>query len=352
MPHRRDGGEPIPGSRFPSRGGLPVRARCRGGGPLASRAPFRRHGCPMSLSDPLTFATAAGALDRAAHLRGEAAALMARAAARLVPFWRDKALIDLSGPRPAIGWRESALAREGREPPVFLGLWAGAPRFAADISVLDPEAAALGFGARAKFIDLRSIAAELEPAEAAILATAKGVLGWHATHPFCARCGQPSQPEDGGWRRRCTACRALHFPRTDPVVIMLVSRGERALLGRQSFWPEGLYSLLAGFMEPGETIEDAVRRETREETAVEVGRVRFVASQPWPFPASLMLGCEAEALSEAITIDAEIEDARWVARDEVAALLAGHHPRLAAPRRDAIAAWLLRAWVEGELGRW
>ena len=306
----------------------------------------------MSLSDPLTFATDSGALDRAAHLRGEAETLLGRSEARLVPFWREKALIDVSEERPTIGWQGSELACEAREAPVFLGLWRGAPCFAADLSFLDEEAARLGFAPEAKFIDLRSVAAELTPAEAAILATAKALLGWHASHPFCARCGASSVPEDGGWRRRCSACRALHFPRTDPVVIMLVTRGDEVLLARQSVWPEGLYSLIAGFMEPGETIEEAVRRETREETGIEVGRVRFVASQPWPFPASLMLGCEAEALSRELTIDAEIEDALWASRGAVAEALAGRHPRFAAPRRDAIAAWLLQAWVEGELGRW
>lgn len=306
----------------------------------------------MSLSDPLTFATGAGALDRAAHLRSEAEALLARPEARVVPFWREKPLIDLAGTRPAIGWRQAALAEEAGRVPAFLGLWESSPCFGLDISFLDEEAARFGFGPEAKFIDLRSVAADLAPAEAAILATAKALLGWHATHPHCARCGARSAAEEGGWRRRCPACGALHFPRTDPVVIMLVTRGEEVLLGRQSFWPPGLYSLLAGFMEPGETIEDAVRRETREETGVEVGRVRFVASQPWPFPASLMLGCEGEALSTALTIDAEIEDACWVARPEVVEALAGRHPRFAAPRRDAIAAWMLRAWTEGELGHW
>ncbi|HSF95934.1 MAG TPA: NAD(+) diphosphatase, partial [Thermohalobaculum sp.] len=149
------------------------------------------------------------------------------------------------------------------------------------------------------------------------------------------------------------ACGGLHFPRTDPVVIMLVTRtdagGDNVLLGRQSIWPPGLYSLLAGFMEPGETIEDAVRRETREETSVRVGKVRFLASQPWPFPASLMLGCWGEALSEEIVIDAEIEDACWATRAEVAQALRGEHPRFASPRGDSIARWILTAWVAGEI---
>ena len=304
----------------------------------------------MSLSAPLTFATDAGALDRATHLRPESAALIARPEARLLPQWQDRALIDLSGasPVPGLVAPDPALLAEAAEAPVFLGLHEGAPCFTADFSGLGDEAAAR-FGAGVKFIDLRSIAGELAPAQAALLATAKGVLGWHRIHPFCARCGARTVPEDAGWRRRCLACEGQHFPRTDPVVIMLVTRGENVLLGRQHVWPPGLYSLLAGFMEPGETIEDAVRRETHEETAVRVGRVRFIASQPWPFPASLMLGCWGEALTEELTIDPEIEDALWLSRAEVARMLDGAHPRLASPRRDAIARWLLTAWVAGEI---
>jgi NAD+ diphosphatase len=306
----------------------------------------------MSLSHPLTFAAAGAALDRATHLRPDSAGLLAGAEARLLPQWREKALIDLSGPRPALGWlpADPALVAAAAEAPVFLGLYQGAPRFTADYSALDEDGAAARFGAGRKFLDLRSVAGELPLADAALLATAKGVLGWHLIHPFCARCGQPSTPEDGGWRRRCTGCGALHFPRTDPVVIMLVTRAENVLLARQRIWPPGLYSLLAGFMEPGETIEDAVRRETLEETAIRVGRVRFIASQPWPFPASLMLGCWAEALTDEISIDAEIEDALWLPRRQVAQLLAGGHPRFASPRRDAIARWLMTAWVAGEIG--
>jgi len=227
---------------------------------------------------------------------------------------------------------------------VFLGLYGDAPRFTADFSTLDEDTARTRFGEGVKFIDLRSIAGELTHAEASLVAAAKGVIGWHRIHPFCARCGGPSAPDDGGWRRRCTACGALHFPRTDPVVIMLVTRGERVLVGRQRTFLPRMYSLLAGFMEPGETIDDAVRREVLEEAGIRVGRVRFLASQPWPFPASLMLGCWGEGLSEEITIDPEIEDARWVDRAEMALVLKGEHPYFAAPRRDAIARWILEAW--------
>jgi len=305
----------------------------------------------MSLTDPLTFAAGGGGFDRAAHLRPESTALLARRDARLLPQSQDRALIDLGGERPALGWRPPAadLLAAAAEPPLYLGLYRDTPCFTADFPGLDDAAAHSRFGDGAKFIDLRSIAGQLSHAEASLVATAKALLAWHRTHPHCARCGGASEPEDGGWRRRCPSCGALHFPRTDPVVIMLVTRGERALLGRQRVWPPGLYSLLAGFMEPGETIADAVRRETLEEASVRVGRVRFLASQPWPFPASLMLGCWAEGLSEAIVIDDEIEDARWVTRAEMALALRGEHPHFAPPRADAIARWILAAWVAGEI---
>ncbi|MHA1528987.1 MAG: NAD(+) diphosphatase [Alphaproteobacteria bacterium] len=305
----------------------------------------------MSLNDPLTFAAGGGEIDRASHLRTQSAELLAGADARLLPQWHDKALIDLRAGRPALGWvaPEPGLVAEAAETPVFLGCYRDAPRFTADFSALDEEAARGRFGETMKFIDLRSVAGQLTQAEATMVASAKGVVGWHRIHPFCARCGGASVPEDGGWRRKCTTCGALHFPRTDPVVIMLVTRGEQVLLGRQSVWAPGLYSLLAGFMEPGETIADAVRRETREETSVRVGRVRFIASQPWPFPASLMLGCWAEALSEEIVIDDEIEDARWVSRAEMVLAFRGEHPLFAAPRPDSIARWILTTWVAGEI---
>jgi NAD+ diphosphatase len=305
----------------------------------------------MSLNHPLTFAAGGSEIDRSSHLRAQSADLLARPDARLLPQWRDKALIDLSGERPALGWVAPGpgLVAEAAEAPVFLGSYQGAPCFTADFSGLDEETAGRRFGEAMKFIDLRSVAGQLTQGEATIVAAAKGVIGWHRIHPFCARCGGASVPEDGGWRRKCSACGAQHFPRTDPVVIMLVTRGDKVLLGRQPVWAPGLYSLLAGFMEPGETIADAVRRETREETSVRVGRVRFLASQPWPFPASLMLGCWAEALSEEIVIDPEIEDARWVSRAEMAMAFRGKHPRFAAPRPDSIARWILTAWVAGEI---
>ena len=305
----------------------------------------------MNINLPLTFAAGGRDLDRASHLRRDSATLLTQADARLLPQWQDKTLIDLSGERPALGWvtPEVGLVALAGEPPVFLGRYQETPCFTADFSGLDGETVHSRFGASVKFIDLRSIAGQLTQAETTIIAAAKGVIGWHRLHPFCARCGAASVPDDAGWRRKCPTCGALHFPRTDPVVIMLVTRGDKVLLGRQSVWAPGLYSLLAGFMEPGETIGDAVRRETHEETSVRIGRVRFLASQPWPFPANLMLGCWAEALTEEIVIDAEIEDACWVSRAEMAMALNGEHPHFASPRADSIARWILTAWVAGEI---
>jgi NAD+ diphosphatase len=192
--------------------------------------------------------------------------------------------------------------------------------------------------------------AQLPPVEAELLASAKAVFGWHQTHLFCARCGSPSRIVQAGWQRQCLSCGAQHFPRTDPVVIMLVVRGNRVLLGRSPGWPEGMYSLLAGFVEPGETLENAVRREVAEETGILVGQVTYLASQPWPFPTSLMLGCRGEALSDRIDLDpAELEDALWLTREELAAVFAGVGDRMKPPRRGAIAEFLLKGWLEG---RW
>ncbi len=197
--------------------------------------------------------------------------------------------------------------------------------------------------------DLRSIAVRgLVPAEElGILAMAKSILDWHNRHRFCANCGAPTQSAQAGFRRDCAACGAQHFPRTDPVVIMLITRGDKCLMGRQSRFTEKMYSCLAGFLEPGETIEDAVRRETFEEAGIRVGEIRYLASQPWPFPSNIMIGCVGEALTEEIEFDREeLEDARWFSKDDVRRMLAGTHDDFAAPSPIAIANYLLREWVK------
>ena len=200
---------------------------------------------------------------------------------------------------------------------ILLGLRDGQAYFALDATPVEPPP-----DDGAATMDARAVASMIDSGEAAILAEARSLIDWHARHRFCAQCGTPSVVASGGWVRHCPNCNAHHFPRVDPVVIMLAVRGERCLLGRGRRRPGARFSCLAGFMEPGETPEEAVRREILEESGVEVGRVRYLASQPWPFPSSLMMGFLAEALSEEITIDPEeLAEARWFGRDEVRAMV-------------------------------
>jgi NAD+ diphosphatase len=289
-------------------------------------------------------------LDRLGDRRNDAAflaGLAARDDAGFILVVGDRPLIRPGDPPIAVFDR--ALARElgGRfEAAVFLGLDGATPLFALPVAIAaDALPAPLEAG------DLRALAIEarLPAAELAELAAAKSLVDWHRRHGFCANCGAPTELAGGGWRRECGACGAQHFPRTDPVVIMLAVDGERCVLGRQARFAPGMYSCLAGFVEPGETIEDAVRREVKEEAGIAVGRVRYVASQPWPFPSSLMIGCLAEAAGGDITMDeSELEDCRWFERGAVRAMLDGAHPEgLRAPPAMAIAHRLMRLWAEG-----
>jgi NAD+ diphosphatase len=188
----------------------------------------------------------------------------------------------------------------------------------------------------------------LSRAKLSILAQARSILHWHESHKFCAKCGSQSLMADAGYRRHCEACGADHFPRTDPVVIMAVRHGEKLLLGRQASWPPGMYSSLAGFMEPGEPIEAAVRREVLEESGIKVGAVHYVTSQPWPYPSSLMIGMIGEAETTELKIDkAELEDARWFEKAEVELMLTGKHPEgFTASHPYAIAHHLINAALE------
>jgi len=234
---------------------------------------------------------------------------------------------------------------------VFLGLCGSAPRFAI---ALEPQAAErLKLRDEFVVVDLRSIAVRglVEADHLSPLAEGKALLNWHGRHRFCSTCGAATEVVEGGWRRDCPTCKAQHFPRTDPVVIMLAISGEHCVLGRSHRFQPGMWSCLAGFVEPGEAIEDAVRRETREEAGIICGRVRYFASQPWPFPTSLMIGCHAEARSREIVIDrAELDDARWFEREEVATMLLRCHPDgLTTPPTMAIAYHIIRAWVEEEV---
>jgi NAD+ diphosphatase len=200
-----------------------------------------------------------------------------------------------------------------------------------------------------RFTDLRHVAPRLDRREGALLALARAMMFWHARHRYCGLCGSPTRSEEAGHMRRCTdpACNTMHFPRTDPAVIMLVTDGDRVLLGRNKNFPlPGMYSTLAGFVEPGESLEDAVAREVREETGVEVGAVHYHSSQPWPFPANIMLGFYAEARTTEITIDyGELEDARWFARDWLLTHTDDDAFRL--PRLDSIARRLIEDWLHG-----
>ncbi|MFZ0775286.1 MAG: NAD(+) diphosphatase, partial [Xanthobacteraceae bacterium] len=201
-----------------------------------------------------------------------------------------------------------------------------------------------------KITDLRSIAVQglVDPEHLPPLAEAKALLGWHARHSHCPNCGAKTEVVQAGWRRDCPACKVQHFPRTDPVVIMLVIAGERCVLGRSPRFAPTMWSCLAGFAEPGESIEEAVRREVLEEVGIAVGRVKYFASQPWPFPSSIMIGCHAEALSDTVVVDREeLEDARWFERDELAAMLRREHAGgLTTPPPVAIAHHIIRSYVE------
>jgi NAD+ diphosphatase len=228
---------------------------------------------------------------------------------------------------------------------VLLGLDGSAARFARDISSL---ADASLVGAVGGFREARPAAALLAAPQIAILAQGKALLEWHARTGFCSVCGGRTVSCDGGYRRTCTVCPAEHFPRTDPVAIMLVTDGDSCLLARnRRYGRTNIHSTLAGFIEPGESIEEAVRREVFEEVGVRTGVVRYAAAQPWPFPFSLMIGCYAEAVSKEIVVDGtEIVAARWFWRREVRDILDGRHGDVSLPRPEAIAYHLVRGWAE------
>jgi len=215
--------------------------------------------------------------------------------------------------------------------------------------VRSPAWAASGIdAAEVRFTDLRQLGGRIERREGALLALARAMLFWHARHRFCGLCGNPTRSEEAGHMRRCTesACNTMHFPRTDPAVIMLVSDGDRALMGRSKHFPPGMYSTLAGFVEPGESLEMAVAREVREETGIEVGAVHYHSSQPWPFPANIMLGFHAQALTTEITVDyGELEDARWLERQWLLSHVDDDSFRM--PRLDSIARRLIEDWLHG-----
>ncbi|WP_068108681.1 NAD(+) diphosphatase [Tropicimonas marinistellae] len=321
----------------------------------------------MRLAETVTFG--GGGLDRAAHIRRDndaLAHLLSTPDARILPMWRSKPLVQggdalVLAPVPD----RSLLRGFFQEVPFFLGKADGAAWFAQDVSSWEPEGqdtATVGafvdpteqhfpdLPEDCRFVELRAVMARLSPLDAELAATARALIEWHRAHRFCARCGAGSTPVEAGWQRKCTTCGRLHFPRTDPVVIMLITHGNSVLMGRSPGWPEGMFSLLAGFVEPGETLEAAVRREVFEEAGVSVGAVSYLASQPWPFPASLMIGCRGDALTRDICVDpAEIEEALWVSREEMLSVMAGDHATIRTGREGAIARFLLSNWLADRL---
>ena len=235
---------------------------------------------------------------------------------RFLPVWDDRCLAG-GDPPAAVLLERAAIARFiGEDNVVFLGLFRNQPAFAVGISGADEAP----FGELGEFRDLRYLGTVLPPDEANLIAHARALVLWHNATLFCSKCGSAAQPDAGGNLRRCSnpACSQQVFPRTDPAIIVLVADGDRCLLGRQASWPEGRYSTIAGFVEPGESVEDAVRREVYEETNIRVGAVHYHSSQPWPFPSALMLGFVAEANSDDIVLnDGELEDARWFTREQL-----------------------------------
>ena len=321
----------------------------------------------MRHAETVTFG--GSALDRAGEIRSNPEAIRAALKdpdARAILFWRGKPLIATA--RPAHLARlplDHPVLADAGDDIILLGREDGAALFAYDLSSWQPadldEAALGGFldpseqrhpalGEEMAFAELRRVMTWLSPRDAELAATGRAMFSWHRSHGFCAACGHRSDMAQAGWQRVCPACKAAHFPRTDPVVIMLITQGNSVLMGRSPGWPAGMYSLLAGFVEPGETLEAAVRREVFEEAGVRVGQVSYLSSQPWPFPASLMFGCAGEALSRDISIDpVEIEDALWVSREDMMEIFAGNHASILPARKGAIAHFLLENWLADRL---
>ena len=302
-------------------------------------------------------------LDRASERRGDLAWIAEKLEdpqSLAIAVWNGKVLIEDSPPPeepvegvPAatvqIAYLRADMAQElagGQERLLFLGLWKDIAVFAVDLEGgLDPAEGPLqGMG---RFEELRGVAAVMPPPDAGILATAKSMFEWRRKHRWCSACGQASEVADGGWKRVCPACKGEHFPRTDPVTIMLALHDGKCLLGRQAAWPPGMFSALAGFIEPGETIEEGCARELKEEAGLTATGVRYHSSQPWPYPSSLMMGLLADVDSgEARPDQTELEEVRWFTKAEASALIRGELEGVFIPPPLAIAHQLIKAWAE------
>lgn len=310
--------------------------------------PFRLFDAP--LAEPSQFVGFAGnVIDRQAEKRADNSTenALADPSVRLMLMASGKILLGFDADGNADAYFSPAQAETlgvDLHKAVLLGVAPNGPVVAAPTTV-DIE----NLPETIKAVDHRSVYVQGLIDEAALGAMAQGasLLTWHVNYGFCNKCGQPSEMRAGGYKRVCTACATEHFPRTDPVAIMLAVSKDRCVMGRGRHFAPGMYSALAGFIEPGETIENAVRRETFEESGIRLGRVVYHASQPWPFPYSLMIGCFGEALNDDIIPDiAELEDCRWFDRAEVLAMLDKTHPTLIVPPPGAIAHHLIRAWAE------
>jgi len=301
-----------------------------------------------------TYCFAGNPLDRVSERRDDqawVAGLLEDAETRVLAL-RDLKPFIRGGTSPALDWQPVALWREriaAGATLILLGLGDGRAHFAIDASGAD-----VAPDIDIEMVDVRALAPAIATGEAAVLAEARALIDWHERHRFCAHCGSPTRVGSAGWVRRCPDCRASHFPRTDPVVIMLAVRGDHALLGRNRRRVGARFSCLAGFVEPGETPEEAVRREVREEAGIRCGRVRYLASQPWPFPSSLMMGFLAEALTEDITVDPEeLAEARWFPRAQLREMVAraatgpDDPTEVSVPPPLAIAHQICRRWANG-----
>lgn len=309
-------------------------------------------------------------LDRAAHLRKQPAVL-ARAledGAQVLPMWRGKPLLHVDDEQTRLVWLTAdhpMLAKIQAEEMLFLGQSERRMYFSADISDWEPpelDVSALGafFDPSVQrhpaaphgsgFYELRGAMLHLSKWDAEIAAIGRALVTWHRDHIYCARCGEHSDFAEAGWQRNCASCGRHHFPRTDPVVIVLVTDGDRLLLGRSPGWPDGMYSLLAGFVEPGETLQAAAAREVYEESGIVINEARYLGCQPWPFPASLMVGMQAEARNTDIRLDPEeLEDAIWASKQDIIEAMLGRNPCLKPARQGAIARAMIERWLAGKL---